>query len=69
MSMCCQWGKNNKSRRDDGLIAVCVVIGKNFTCLRIAAFTEQPTGGLGHEPDEEYLENGGEGLQGGGDTP
>ena len=52
-----------------GLVAVGVVVGERVERLGVLALADEPTGGLGHEPDEEELEHGGDRLQDGRDAP
>lgn len=51
------------------LVAVCVVVGERVQRLAVLALADEVTGRLGHEPDEEELEDGGDCLEERGNTP
>ena len=51
------------------VIAVCMVVGQGLQRLFIASLAHEPTRRLGAEPDQANLDDGGESLKSGGDTP
>lgn len=51
------------------VVAVRVVVTEDVESLLLTTLGDQPTRGLGNEPDEEDLGDGGESLEGRGDTP
>ena len=51
------------------VVAVRVVVGEQLEGVGVAALADEPTGRLGREPDEDDLDDGGETLESGGDTP
>jgi len=51
------------------LIAVGVVVGEDLESLGVAVLADQPTRGLGSEPDKGDLDDGGETLESRGNTP
>ena len=52
-----------------GLVTVRMVVCERAESLRLFALAHEVTGRLGHEPDEEELEDGGNGLEDGRNTP
>ena len=56
---------------DEGVVGVPVRVepGKDSQSLGIISVTDEESGALGDEPDEEELEDGGEGLQDRGNSP
>lgn len=50
-------------------VTTSVVPGDDLLAALILALVDQPTRGLGEEPDEQELDDGREGLEDGGDTP
>ena len=50
-------------------ITICMVVRKDVQRLLLLALADEETWGLGHEPDEEELEDGGNGLEEGRNTP
>lgn len=46
-----------------------MVVRECAKSLAVLALADEVTGRLGHEPDQEELEDGGGGLQEGGNTP
>ena len=51
------------------LVTVGMVVCEGAERLGLLALTDEPTGRLGDEPDEEELEDRGDRLEDGGDTP
>jgi len=51
------------------VVSASVVVTQDVESLLLTALGDQPTRGLGNEPDEEDLCDGREGLESGGDTP
>jgi len=50
-------------------VTLSVVLGKDGTGLFVPAVRDQPTGGLGDDPYEDDLGNGGQTLESGGNAP
>ena len=52
-----------------GLVAVGMVVREGVKRLGLLALADEETGGFGDEPDEEELEDGGDGLKDGRNAP
>lgn len=51
------------------VVSVGVIVGEGLQGLLVATLADEPTWGLGGEPDEAYLDDRGEGLESRGDAP
>lgn len=51
------------------LVAVGVVVCQSFQSLLLLTLADQVTRGLGHEPDQEDLQDGGKALESGRHSP
>ena len=58
-------------RINEGVVAVALrmILDEDVEGLLVAVLREEPAGGLGDEPDEDELEQGGGQLQEGGEAP